>query len=338
MTSLWFAICAGALILYVVMDGFDLGAGALHLRLARSDAERRQLLSAIGPYWDGNEVWLLAAAGALLVAFPRVLSAGLSGFYLAIFFLLWALIMRGISIELRSHVDDPLWRAFWDFMFSASSAALALLLGATLGNLLRGLPLDENGWFELPLFTDFSAHGSVGLLDWYTLAVGLFSLLALSAHGATFLWWKTGGDLSDRSRKQSLALYAAVALAWPLITTATARINAALLSSLRHRPSAIVFTLIAISGLATVFISHGRNRPLLSFLGSSAFLFGLLSATACCMFPTLLHATTGHSLTATDNATDPTSLKIALYWLSLGLPLVALYFVLVFRLHRGKTM
>src|SRR5437867_161824 len=114
MVELWFAIVAVMLTLYVVLDGFDLGAGALHLLVARTNEERRQVLGAIGPYWDGNEVWLLATGGALFVAFPRVLAAGLSGFYLAIFLVLWCLILRGIAIEFRSHVADPLWRNFWD--------------------------------------------------------------------------------------------------------------------------------------------------------------------------------------------------------------------------------
>jgi cytochrome d ubiquinol oxidase subunit II len=139
MVELWYAIVALMLTAYVVLDGFDLGAGALHLFVARTDTERRQVLAAIGPYWDGNEVWLLASGGALLVAFPKALAVGLSGFYLAIFFLLWTLLLRGISIEFRSHVEAPLWRAFWDAVFGCASGLLAILFGAALGNLLRGV-------------------------------------------------------------------------------------------------------------------------------------------------------------------------------------------------------
>jgi cytochrome bd ubiquinol oxidase subunit II len=337
MVETWFTIVAVTFTLYVVMDGFDLGAGALHLFIARGDAQRRQVLGAIGPYWDGNEVWLIAAGGALFIGFPSVLASGLSGFYLAIFFLLWSLILRGISIELRSHVKEPLWRAFWDFMFAASSALLAVLFGAALGNLIRGVPLNDKGWFELPLFTDFSTQGAVGLLDWYTVCVGAFALLALSAHGATFLAWKTAGELTARVRAVSLALYAAVAVAWPLMTLATARINAGLLSSLRHRPVALVFAVLAIAGLTSVFIGHGRKHPLFAFLGSSLFLAGVLAATAACMFPTILRSTTSASVSAHDAAADASSLRIALYWGGLGLPLVAAYFVLVFKLHREKV-
>ena len=129
----------------------------LHLYVARTDQERRQVLAAIGPYWDGNEVWLLATGGALFVAFPPVLASGLSGFYFAIFLVLWWLILRGISIEFRSHVEHPLWRAAWDFVFFAGSAVLPVLFGAALGNLAAG-PSDRRATadFALALFTDFT--------------------------------------------------------------------------------------------------------------------------------------------------------------------------------------
>src|SRR5262249_46776799 len=157
--DLWFAIAAFTMATYVVMDGFDFGAGALHLFVARNDVERREVLAAIGPFWDGNEVWLLATGGVLFVAFPQVLASGLSGFYFAIFLVLWVLILRGVAIEFRSHMEHPLWRAAWDFVFSAASLLLPILFGAALGNLLRGLPLDQDGWFSLALFTDFTTSG-----------------------------------------------------------------------------------------------------------------------------------------------------------------------------------
>src|SRR5262249_1225973 len=175
MIEIWFSIVALMLTAYVVLDGFDLGAGALHFVAARDGEERGRIFAAIGPYWDGNEVCLLAAGGALLVAFPKALAAGLSGFYFAIFLVLWTLILRGISLGCRNHVEAPLWRAFWDVVFSGASAALAVLLGAALGNLVRGVPIDGSGWFSLALFTDWSARNPVGILDWYTVATGLFA-------------------------------------------------------------------------------------------------------------------------------------------------------------------
>ena len=130
MQTLWFAIAALVIATYVVLDGFDFGAGALHLLVAKRDPERRQVLAAIGPFWDGNEVWLLVAGGVLFVAFPKVLASGLSGFYFAIMLVLWVLILRGIAIEFRSHLEDSMWRAVWDAVFGVASTLAPVLFGA----------------------------------------------------------------------------------------------------------------------------------------------------------------------------------------------------------------
>ena len=187
MATAWFVLLAFMLTMYVVLDGFDLGAGALHLFVARDDAERRTVLAAIGPVWDGNEVWLVAAGGLLVFAFPRVYAAALSGFYLPLMLVLWTLVLRGVAIELRSHHDNVLWRQFFDGMFAFGSTALALVLGIALGNVLRGVPLDASGTIEASLFTSFGPSGGLGAIDWYTLSVGLLAVAVLAAHGAMYL-------------------------------------------------------------------------------------------------------------------------------------------------------
>jgi len=337
--ELWFAIAALMLTAYVVLDGFDFGAGALHLFVARSDPERRQVLGAIGPFWDGNEVWLLATGGALFVAFPRVLASGLSGFYFAIFLVLWTLILRGISIEFRSHVDHPLWRAAWDAGFACASAVLPVLFGAALGNLVRGLPLDGDGWFSLPLFTDFTARPPVGILDWYSVCAGVFALFVLAGHGATFLQWKTDGPVGDRSRRAAGWLYAAVAVLWPLLTLGTWLVNAPMLAALPARPLAWLSVLLAVGGLLAVRLGLRGDRPLLAFLGSCAFVTGMLAATAACVFPVMLRAIgdEGLSLSAYNASVPASSLRIALGWWVIGAPLAVTYFVVLFRIHRGKV-
>jgi cytochrome bd ubiquinol oxidase subunit II len=166
MQMLWFWLVSVMVAIYAVMDGFDFGAGILHPFVARTDAERRQVLGAIGPWWDGNEVWLLAGGGSLFLAFPKVLTAGFSGFYLALFMVVWTLIMRGVAIEFRSHLPDGMWRGFWDRAFTVASVLLPVLLGAALGNVIRGVPVDASGYFNLPLFTDFGPGNPVGILDW----------------------------------------------------------------------------------------------------------------------------------------------------------------------------
>jgi cytochrome bd ubiquinol oxidase subunit II len=339
MPEVWYAIVVAMLTGYVVLDGFDLGAGALHPFVAKGDAEKRRLLAAIGPFWDGNEVWLLAAGGALFVGFPRVLSVGVSGFYFAIFLVLWCLILRGISIEFRSHVADPVWRQACDFFFWLPSLLLPVFFGAALGNLIRGVPLSADGWFELPLFTDFSAREPVGILDWYTVSVGVFAFAALIAHGAAFLTWKTDGPVQMRSRRAARIGFGVVAILWPLITLATVRVDRPFLSALAGRPLAWLFALVAFAGLVAAFAGLSRGRDRAAFLGSCAFLAGLSMATAACIFPVLLRATgdPALSMTAFNSSADPAGLRTALGWLSIGLPLAILYFVFLFRFHRGKA-
>jgi cytochrome d ubiquinol oxidase subunit II len=340
MFETWYAIAVFMLTAYVVLDGFDFGAGAIHLFVARTDSERRQVLAAIGPYWDGNEVWLLAAGGALFVGFPRVLASGISGFYFAIFLVLWCILLRGIAIEFRSHVNDPIWRTSWDFFFCLASVLLPVFFGAALGNLLRGVPLQADGWFALALFTDFTAKAPVGILDWYTVLVGAFALAALCGHGALFLNWKTEGPVQQRSRALAFRLYVAVGALWPLVTIATQRVDRGFLAALASRPLALLLAAVALAGFASVFAGLARGRELRAFLGSCAFLAGLSAATATCVFPTMLRAigTDGASLTAYTGGGDPQGLRTALGWFSVGFPLAILYFVVVFRLHRGKAV
>ncbi len=340
MPEIWYAIAVLMLTAYVVLDGFDFGAGALHLYVARNDRERRQVLAAIGPFWDGNEVWLLAAGGALFVGFPRVLSAGISGFYFAIFLVLWCLILRGISIEFRSHVGNPVWRRSWDFFFWAPSALLPVFFGAALGNLLRGVPLDSEGWFSLALFTDFRARQPVGILDWYTMLVGIFAAAALIAHGGAFLAWKTEGAVRERSRKAAFGSFAAVAVLWPVVTLATVRVNADFPRALASRPLAWLLAAAALAGLASALVNLRRGDDRRAFLGSCAFLAGLSGATAACVFPVMLRALgdPALSMTAWNAAGDASGLRTALGWFALGFPLAILYFVFLFRFHRGKAV
>jgi len=339
MFEIWYAIAALMLTGYVVLDGYDFGAGILHLFVARTDSERRQVLAAIGPFWDGNEVWLITAGGALFVAFPRVLSSGISGFYFAIFLVLWCLILRGISIEFRSHVADPIWRTSWDFAFALASALLPVFFGAALGNLLRGVPLDSEGWFELPLFTDFTTRDPVGILDWYTVLVGVFAFVAITAHGAAFLAWKTDGAVARRSKKAARGFFVGVAVLWPVVTVATQRVFPGFWTGLSSRPLAWVLAAVAFSGITAFFLFSSRERERAAFLASGAFVAGLSGATVACMFPVLLRArgASALSMTAANGGGDPEGLRMATGWFALGFPLVILYLFMLFRLHRGKA-
>jgi cytochrome d ubiquinol oxidase subunit II len=199
MIETWYALVSFMLMMFVVLDGLDMGAGMLQHLVGKTDAERRMVVAAIGPLWSWHEVWLVSFGGTLFVAFPNILAVSFSGFYFALFLLLWALIGRGISIEVGGRIQDPLWRTAWDFAFVASNVLLAILIGAALGNVVRGVPLKADGKFTMALFTNFSPYGNVGILDWYTVSVAVFTLATFAAHGANALVLKTEGLLHDRS-------------------------------------------------------------------------------------------------------------------------------------------
>ena len=339
METIWFWLVSVMMAIYAVMDGFDFGAGILHPIVARTDAERRQVLGAIGPLWDGNEVWLLAGGGSLFLAFPKVLAAGFSGFYLALFMVLWTLILRGISIEFRSHVADGIWRAFWDFTFTFASVLLPVLLGAALGNVVRGVPLDDSGYFNIPLFTDFRTGNPVGILDWYTVLMGVFVLVTLANHGALFLAWKTEGPVHERARRMALPLSVLTAVVGGLCTLATARVNPDVYANLPGAPLAWLGLAVFLLGLGLVFWGQLRGKHLHAFLGSCAFILGLLAATAACVFPVMLKSTLdpAWSLTAYNTAVSHHGLVAGAKWWFLGFPLAVAYFGFLFRIHRGKV-
>src|SRR5438093_10977391 len=219
METLWFIIVAVLLTAYFVLDCFDLGAGVIYPFIARTSDERRLVLRSIGPVWDGNEVWLLAAGGTLYFAFPALYASGFSGFYLPLMMVLWLLILRGISIEFRSHIEVPVWMQFWDAVVSLSSLLLAVFYGAALGNVVRGVPLDEKGYFFEALWTNFRLGPNTGILDWYTVLVGIAAFFALTLHGATWVAMKTEGPVAERSRAIGRRVWWAVAGLTLMITT-----------------------------------------------------------------------------------------------------------------------
>src|SRR5512140_2940139 len=207
MATLWFCIVAVMLAAYVVLDGFDIGAGIIHLVAARTDNDRRKIIRAIGPVWDGNEVWLLAAGGTLYFAFPQLYASSFSGFYLPLMIVLWLLMLRAIGIEFRSHIEGNVWKSFFDGIFSLSSLLLAVFFGAALGNVVRGVPLGQDGYFFEPLWTNWRVGPHPGILDWYTGIAGVVALITLMVHGALYIATKTDGDLNVRARKTAAILW-----------------------------------------------------------------------------------------------------------------------------------
>jgi cytochrome bd ubiquinol oxidase subunit II len=339
MSTVWFVLLGFMLIMYVVLDGFDLGAGILHLFTARNEEERGVVLRAIGPVWDGNEVWLLASGGLLVFAFPRVYAVAFSGFYLPLMLVLWLLVIRGMAIELRSHQANPLWRRFMDVAFAVSSTLLALVLGVALGNVLRGVPIGATGYFSAPLFTNFGLGADLGALDWYTVSVGLFAVAALGAHGAMYLRWKTADEVSRRASRHAHRAWAAVVALAVVVTIETALVRPSLLSNLAARPGLWILPVIAAGGTVGVFLSLARGWELAGFLASSLVIAALLGLTAGALYPLILPSTVDprFSLDVARAANDRQGLAIGLAWWIPAIALAVGYFAYLFRSFRGKV-
>src|SRR6202790_932765 len=201
MEPLWFVLVAGMITAYAVLDGFDLGAGVLHMLIAGTEEERLTVIRSIGPVWDGNEVWLIAAGGTLYFAFPLLYASSFSGFYLPLNIVLWLLVLRRIGIEFRMHLGSEIWRSMFDGLFAISSASLAIFFGAAIGNVVRGVPLGVDHFFFEPLWTNFRPGAATGILDWYTCGAAVLALVALVVHGALYVALKTEGAVHEKSRK-----------------------------------------------------------------------------------------------------------------------------------------
>ena len=337
--TLWFGLTTFTLTMFAVLDGWNIGAGIVHFLVGRTNRERREVVAAIGPLWSWHEVWLVAAGGTLLLAFPSVLAVAFSGFYLALWFLLWSFVLRGMSIELGGHIADRMWQAFWDFLFAASSLLLALLLGAALGNVLRGVPLDATGVFSMPLFTDFDVRGRVGLLDWYSVAVALYSAIIVAAHGATYLRLRTSGMVHHRSSRLARRLWLAALVLFPVITWMTSIVRPELYPAMRQRPVAWFAVLVIASGALALWSGLRQRRQLRSFAGSCAIVAGLLAGCAAGVFPVMLHSTIApvYSMTADTGATAARGLRLALLWWPVSLVLALVYGAVMARMYRGKV-
>jgi cytochrome d ubiquinol oxidase subunit II len=339
MTTLWFILVAGMLSVYVVLDGFDLGAGVIHLFAARTDAERRNILRAIGPVWDGNEVWLIAAGGTLFFSFPMLYASGFSGFYLPLIIVLWLLMGRGVAIELRSHLKNPVWSSFWDGVFFLASALLTIFFGAALANVVRGVPLDRTGYFFEPLWTNFDPRSpQPGILDWYTILIGLLACAALTMHGAAYIAGKTTGPVNERARRIVFRAWLATVGLTALGTIATFWIRHSLLTRFGDQPWGVIFPLAALGGLALAGHANSRGQERAAFLASSLFLLGLLAATAFSLYPDVLPGIVpANSLTIHNASAGDYGLKVGLVWWIIGMILAATYSIIAYRLFRGRV-
>jgi cytochrome d ubiquinol oxidase subunit II len=326
---IWFLLIGVLLGGYALLDGFDLGVGLWHLG-AKGDRERRLLLNAIGPVWDGNEVWLLTGGGAIFAAFPPVYATVFSGFYMAMMLVLLALISRAVAIEFRSKTESASWRKTWDVAFSLGSILAALLFGVAVGNVLRGIPIDGDGNFTGTFF---------GLLNPYALLFGLLSLSMVATHGALYIVLKTEGELAARAEgwaKSAGVVYILLflaATAWTVLGQPHLMENYDAAPALWALPGLALFSMLAIQ----LFLRRGA--PGKAFIASSLSIAGILGTAGAGLFPRWVPALGNLplSLTIYNSSSSELTLKTMLILALIGMPLVIAYTIYVYRTFRGKV-
>lgn len=348
MATLWFMIVAVMVAAYAVLDGFDLGAGVIYLGAAKTADERRSIMRAIGPVWDGNEVWLLAAGGTLYFAFPLLYASSFSGFYLPLMIVLWLLMLRGIGIELRAHMQNPVWAGFFDMIFCVSSLLLTIFFGAALGNVVRGVPLGADGYFFEPLWTNFrtntgQAGANPGILDWYTVLTGVIALVTLTVHGSLYIAVKTEGDVNRRARAVAQWLWPVQVLLTVVGLVATIYVRPTVLENYGKHAVGFLIPIGVFSSLAFMwyFIRKGADvaAEKLAFFDSALYIVCMLVGAAFALYPVVLPSSSdpARNLTISNTAAGEHGLIVGLTWWIFGMILALGYFTLLFRMFKGKV-
>lgn len=330
LNTVWFALVGVLFTGYVILDGFDLGVGVLHLFAVKKDEERRVFLNAIGPVWDGNEVWLVTGGGALFAAFPNVYATVFSGFYLAFMALLCALIFRAVAIEFRSKNPSPRWRACWDIGFAAGSTGSALLIGVAMGNIAWGVPLDAAGEF---------AGTFLGLLHPYALAMGVTTVALFAMHGSIYLVLKTEGAVQAKVRRWVNPLIIAFILCYVIVTLATLLYIPHITEAFRREPWFFAIVVPVVLAIANIPREVNRGKEFYAFLSSCAAMAGLMAIFGVGSYPNLVFSNPlpEHSLTAFNAASSQKTLGIMLTIALIGVPVVLAYTASIYWIFRGKV-
>jgi cytochrome d ubiquinol oxidase subunit II len=329
LNTIWFMLVGILLAGYAILDGFDLGIGALHL-LTKEDGQRRLMINAIGPVWDGNEVWLVTGGGAMFAAFPEVYASAFSGFYMAFMLLLLSLIFRAVAIEFRSKRQSPVWRRTWDISFSVSSIISALLIGVALGNVARGIPLTANHEF---------ASGFWSLLNPYALIVGITTVALFMMHGAIYGVMKTDGELQAKIRGWVNNTIIFFIICYAVTTIVTLIYIPHMSANLRAVPALIIIPILNMLAIANIPREIHLGREFRAFLSSCASMAALLTLFGIGMFPNMLLSfpDLSNSLNIYNAASSPKTLEIMLIIAIMGMPLVIAYTVSIYWIFRGKV-
>ena len=325
----WFLLIGVLITVYAMLDGFDLGVGFWYL-FAKGDKNRRILLNAIGPVWDGNEVWLLTGAGAIFAAFPPVYATVFSGFYLAMMLVLLGLIARAVSIEFRSKVKSDRWRTGWDWAFGLGSTLPALLFGVALGNLMRGVPLNANGDFTASFFT---------LLNPYALIIGLTGFAMILTHGALYIQIKGWGHLEDSAKQWTTVSWIAYLALFILSAIATFATQPHLTTNFWKVPPLGLIPLVSAAAIVGVGIFNRRCEPIKAFAASTISIAGMMAIFGASVFPNMVRAINDPALSLTlfNSSSSALTLKAMLIIALIGMPIVVGYTFWIYRQFKGKV-
>ncbi len=327
---IWYLVFAAAIFAYAALDGFDIGVGCLQL-FAKSDFERRIFLNAIGPVWDGNSLWVIISAGALLAGFPKAFAVIFSTLYIPMLFLVFGYVMRGIAIEFRSKMPSSLWRNFWDIIFSFSSFSLAFGFGIILANFVKGMPINQS---------DELIAGVGSLFPPYAIAFGIFTTFLFMLHGALYLNMKTEGALQEKVTRWLHTLYSTFLLLWSLITVLTLIYEPQMTEIYRQYPLFLLLPIFGTAGIALMPAFIARKRAGLAFLSSFLIIGSLVGNLIMGMFPNLVRSSIDPSypaLTIYNASASPLTMNILVLIAALGVPLFFLYLIATYKVFTGKV-
>lgn len=329
LAMIWFALLGVLLIGYTILDGFDLGVGILH-PIARSDEQRRIMMNSIGPLWDGNEVWLVTFGGALFAAFPYAYATVFSAFYVAFMLLLFALIFRAVSLEFRSKTENPAWRRVWDFGFFASSFLAAFLFGVAGGNLMLGLPMNQQLTVHQTLLEQLSP---------YPIVIGALTVTLFAMHGAIFLYLKTEGDLQKQVEQWIWRAFGFFLVVYMLATMFTLIEVPRATHKFEEHPWLWIAPVLNVLAIANIPRAMFRKQPAYAFASSCATIAALAFLFAVAIFPDLVPSTLDPdwSLTIYTARASVKTLNIMLLIALIGMPCVLTYTAVIYWVFRGKV-
>ncbi len=349
MELLWYSIIAVILVIFFILDGYDFGVGIIHLFFAKKEKDKVVISKAAGLFWDSNEVWLVAGGGLLFMAFPTFYASVFSGFYLPLILVLWLIVFRAIGLEFRGQFKYQMWKDFWDKAFGVSSLLLALFFGMALGNIVRGVNLGgvtngistyESHYFFLPLWNgSFSPlNENPGVIDWFTLIIGVISVVVLAMHGANWIILKTNSSINHQLKnviyKLNIALVILTIISlgiWKLIVPTA-------LDNFLNKPYLIVFPIIYFVGIIGMFKVKQFKNERLGFLFSSLIIFGGITSSLASLFPNVLPSSNSvnESLTIYNTSTSDYGLSVSAAWVIVGIILLIIYGIIQIRMRSGK--